>query len=311
MNLRKNRENPLLSVGAAAARAGVTVDTIRAWERAGHLPAYRTPGGQRRFRVADLDALLDSGEGSRADRTKIVRPVGSEEADLRSAPARGLDLPAPATSEGGAALPSPHQRAAEARADLEVLRARREAESQAIARQLRTIEAAQAAYSEYAQREARRRLEGLKTYGQSLAADVPAEWRAFVVRDIEAYITPEQFPSSVDDFEARKFVEARVQQTLRPIREELAQLAEVTRRQGLRKVLIESGSRYAGRATMFWEGHDAQEVGIEIRRELDREVTWKWTEAEVRRLVDDILTEWEDEADADDEEDWADEDSNG
>jgi excisionase family DNA binding protein len=33
---------------------------VRRWSDAGHLQGYRTPGGQRRFSVAQLDAFLDS-----------------------------------------------------------------------------------------------------------------------------------------------------------------------------------------------------------------------------------------------------------
>lgn len=36
----------------------VTVGTVRAWESAGKLTAIRTPGGQRRFRRSDVEALL-------------------------------------------------------------------------------------------------------------------------------------------------------------------------------------------------------------------------------------------------------------
>jgi excisionase family DNA binding protein len=52
----------LLPIGAVASTFNVTVGTVRAWERAGKLPAIRTPGGQRRFRRADVDALLAAAE---------------------------------------------------------------------------------------------------------------------------------------------------------------------------------------------------------------------------------------------------------
>lgn len=47
----------LLTIGAAAKRAGVGVDTIRRWADQGSLPCVRTPGKQRRFRPADVDAV--------------------------------------------------------------------------------------------------------------------------------------------------------------------------------------------------------------------------------------------------------------
>lgn len=48
----------LLAVGDAAAALGVSVDTLRRWERAGRISALRTPTGHRRFRREDLDQLL-------------------------------------------------------------------------------------------------------------------------------------------------------------------------------------------------------------------------------------------------------------
>lgn len=47
-----------VSIGRAASLLDCHVETLRRWERAGTLPAVRTPGGQRRFRLADLRQLL-------------------------------------------------------------------------------------------------------------------------------------------------------------------------------------------------------------------------------------------------------------
>jgi len=44
----------------AAQHLGVSIATVRRWSNAGHLPGYRTPGGQRRFTVEELDAFVDS-----------------------------------------------------------------------------------------------------------------------------------------------------------------------------------------------------------------------------------------------------------
>ena len=48
----------LLSTGPAAERLGVSSQTLRKWENDGLIRAVWTPGGNRRFRVEDLDALL-------------------------------------------------------------------------------------------------------------------------------------------------------------------------------------------------------------------------------------------------------------
>jgi excisionase family DNA binding protein len=49
-----------LSTSEAARHLGVSLSTVRRWSDAGHLRGYRTPGGQRRFTVEQLDAFLDS-----------------------------------------------------------------------------------------------------------------------------------------------------------------------------------------------------------------------------------------------------------
>jgi putative resolvase len=49
-----------LSTSEAARHLGVSLSTIRRWSDSGHLVGYRTPGGQRRFTVEQLDAFLAS-----------------------------------------------------------------------------------------------------------------------------------------------------------------------------------------------------------------------------------------------------------
>lgn len=56
---RDDPEAPdLLPIGAVAKAFNVTPSTVRLWELKGHITALRTPGGQRRFRRADVEALL-------------------------------------------------------------------------------------------------------------------------------------------------------------------------------------------------------------------------------------------------------------
>jgi excisionase family DNA binding protein len=49
-----------LSTSEAARHLGVSLSTIRRWSDMGHLRGYRTPGGQRRFSIEQLDAFLAS-----------------------------------------------------------------------------------------------------------------------------------------------------------------------------------------------------------------------------------------------------------
>ncbi len=48
----------LITTGEAATELQVSVQTVRRWERTGHLTAVRTPGNQRRFRRSEVEALL-------------------------------------------------------------------------------------------------------------------------------------------------------------------------------------------------------------------------------------------------------------
>jgi excisionase family DNA binding protein len=58
----------LLSVGEAAAYVGVSTASLRKWSNQGLLRVYRTPGGQRRYAVEDLDEFI---------RTMLAHAAGS------------------------------------------------------------------------------------------------------------------------------------------------------------------------------------------------------------------------------------------
>jgi len=45
-------------IGDAARMLGVSIPTIRNWERAGKIAAIRTPGNQRRIPIGEIDRLL-------------------------------------------------------------------------------------------------------------------------------------------------------------------------------------------------------------------------------------------------------------
>ncbi len=55
---RQDGGGPAVGLSEAAAIAGVSVSTLRRWADEGRLPSFRTPGGHRRFRVADVQAAL-------------------------------------------------------------------------------------------------------------------------------------------------------------------------------------------------------------------------------------------------------------
>lgn len=49
-----------LTTSEAARHLGVSLSTIRRWSDMGYLNGYRTPGGQRRFSIEQLDSFIDS-----------------------------------------------------------------------------------------------------------------------------------------------------------------------------------------------------------------------------------------------------------
>ena len=53
-------EAAALPIGEVARLIGVSVSTIRNWERTGKINAFRTPGGQRRFPLAEVRRIRDA-----------------------------------------------------------------------------------------------------------------------------------------------------------------------------------------------------------------------------------------------------------
>ena len=60
-----------LSIGEAADYLGISIDTIRRWDKKGKVTAYRSPGGHRYFQKNDLDKLFDT----KYEREQIPSPV--------------------------------------------------------------------------------------------------------------------------------------------------------------------------------------------------------------------------------------------
>src|SRR6201985_1939198 len=55
-----------LSTSQAANALGVSLGTIRRWADMGYLESYRTPGGQRRFSVEQIEQFLETLQQRRA-----------------------------------------------------------------------------------------------------------------------------------------------------------------------------------------------------------------------------------------------------
>jgi len=54
----KNENEELLSIGEASEFLGVSIDTLRRWEKKGRVEAYRSPGDHRYFKKETLKSLF-------------------------------------------------------------------------------------------------------------------------------------------------------------------------------------------------------------------------------------------------------------
>jgi len=65
-----NNQQQMLSIGEVSEYLGVSIDTLRRWEKKGKVIAYRSPGGHRYFKQKDLDNLF----GRKYERQKETKP---------------------------------------------------------------------------------------------------------------------------------------------------------------------------------------------------------------------------------------------
>jgi len=63
-------EKNLLSISEASSYLGVSIDTIRRWDKKGKLPSFRSPGGHRYFKKTDLDHVF----GKKYERAEETKP---------------------------------------------------------------------------------------------------------------------------------------------------------------------------------------------------------------------------------------------
>jgi putative resolvase len=54
------QDDTFLTVSEAAAILGVSPSTLRNWTNAGRVPAFRTPGNQRRYLRREIEAFRES-----------------------------------------------------------------------------------------------------------------------------------------------------------------------------------------------------------------------------------------------------------
>jgi diguanylate cyclase (GGDEF)-like protein/excisionase family DNA binding protein len=75
-----------LRLSEAAAELGVSLNTLRRWSDSGRLTCYRSPGGHRRYRRTDVEALLraENGAVASARQASARQPTGDPDAERAS-----------------------------------------------------------------------------------------------------------------------------------------------------------------------------------------------------------------------------------
>ena len=69
MKVRADLAKKLLSIGEASNYLGISIDTLRRWEKREKVEVYRSPGGHRYFKKEDLDNLF----GSKYERDELAK----------------------------------------------------------------------------------------------------------------------------------------------------------------------------------------------------------------------------------------------
>lgn len=86
-NTETSAQTTKLSIGKASEYLGISIDTLRRWEKKGRVNAYRSPGGHRYFEKSDLDNLFGK-KYSRESKpeAKVIQEEKSIEAEVVTEP---------------------------------------------------------------------------------------------------------------------------------------------------------------------------------------------------------------------------------
>ncbi len=311
-----------LTIGQAAKRLGLEVDTVRKLERDGKIRAVRTRGGHRRFTEQEIDRYRKSRRRTatpragtprrprtarRATQARIApnRNPGTGEFAARDAyfpddlddtdedlpfddfdeEARDGIYPAPPPAPPAPRVVQPPPVPTPRPSLFETRPA--------------PVAPAQNTLTELV---GQLRLQRIKDNGRAaMPYGLPAEWQGRVIAELERYVTPIQFPRDLSDAKAAEIVRAHVAEVLRPYHDAQEKAArqkkdkeDADRR---RVALIAHGNEYARRETLDWDWSATSEARAEVKKVLDREVEHDWTEREVEDQVDEVLDEWDDDED--------------
>ena len=265
----------LLSIGAAARRLGLSVDTVRALDQTGELKAARTPGGHRRFVPVDLDAYLARSERHEPRVADVPHepqpravPDASQTVEPRVSQARISEPPKPS-------------------------RVRSTAQTKRMVD--RIVETS--------------RLDALRAHGRSrLPFDATAGARSTVIETLEAYVNASRFLASTSTWVAHQAIEAKIDAVLEPFNADAARAASIKREEDAENSarirderqldsLIERGRSHAFTETLLWDRDEAEDARVAVLDALEEEVEFDWTNRDVEELVDEVLEEFDEESD--------------
>jgi excisionase family DNA binding protein len=261
----------------AAELLGISVDTLRHWERDGKITARRTHGGHRRYAENEVRMLAASVGRTGSSKRRVARVSDSEafrdiDSDESEPSSSAVEFDLPPSAPDGA--PSWEFVAEHSTPIPEALRV--------------DHEAARAAEQDAAVRREHERLERLRQYGRSRAFGTPALQQAQVNRELLAFVTAANLPAELDDASSHQLIGARVDQILQPWRDQEWRSRTIAD-------LVQAGLLHASIVTFRWMSEDADEAKREVKADLQASVKEDWTPKEVEKLVDEVLAEWSDE----------------
>ncbi len=180
----------LLTVAEASKLLGVSSDTVRRWVEDGALPAIRTMGGHLRLRESDVAAFRRQAQDGGAARDGSTRSA---------AQAREPEPPE------WQRLPPWEQKKAELKANLEIQDLMAERRRQRRERARERLEERRRAAEE-------KRLNELKLYGLSMLPIWYSNHKPRLIKVLERFVTSENIPPYLDEWEQRQMVCNRVLQ---------------------------------------------------------------------------------------------------
>ncbi len=290
--------NTYVRIGQAAQLAGVSIDTLRRWEAEGKLTAARSLGGQRSYRVNDIENLreTDEDEDTSCDAPEVVSPS---------------PRPTPTL------VPPWKEREANAAAALIVTKLRidqREEIRRYNEAEQRRFDA-QCAEEERREEEARARVEQEAERSRQYSAlekslrsiRFQLGWETAAVRaEVECFLSDNatagvsipwveaEVQAILDRHKAERQAEAQRECEARTKQYQAAgqQVADAIRL----GMLLRYGNSFAAKRTADreeWDADIAEEALQEVRDNLSEVVKPEWTDQRVEREVTDTLRKWE------------------